>query len=72
MIATDQITKHLSGSGGDSLMADQTENREKEALALYEKILKITRRGDSVEIKGRSDGSLTVYKVQKKAEVLPA
>lgn len=72
MIATDQITKHLSGSGGDSLMADQTENREKEALALYEKILRITRRGDSVEIKGRSDGSLTVYKVQKKAEVLPA
>ncbi len=72
MIATDQITKHLSGSGGDSLMADQTENREKEALALYEKILRITGRGDSVEIKGRSDGSLTVYKVQKKAEVLPA
>ena len=53
-------------------MADQTENREKEALALYEKILRITRCGDSVEIKGRSDGSLTVYKVQKKAEVLPA
>ena len=72
MIATDQITKHLPGSGGDSLMADQTENREKEALALYEKILRITRCGDSVEIKGRSDGSLTVYKVQKKAEVLPA
>ena len=52
-------------------MAAQSIESQQEAAALMERIRMIVKSGDSVEIKGRSDGSLCLYIVHKKREEIP-
>ena len=72
MIAADQKTDTTEESEVKSLMAARKEEREQEALDLMERIRMIVMNGDSVEIKGRSDGTLSIYAVRKKREVISA
>lgn len=72
MIAADQKTDTTEESEVKSLMAARKEEREQEALDLMERIRMIVMNGDSVEIKGRSDGTLCIYAVRKKREAISA
>ena len=58
--------------GGDGLMAYRVKYREEEAVALYKRIVLIVSRGDSAEIKVKPDGTLSLFKVKKEKEEIPA
>ncbi len=53
-------------------MAYRVKYKEEDAVALYKKIVLIVSRGDSAEIKVKPDGTLSLFKVKKEREEIPA
>ena len=59
-------------NGGEGLMAYKVKYKEEDAVALYKKIVLIVSRGDSAEIRVKPDGTLSLFKVKKEREEIPA
>lgn len=59
-------------NGGDGLMAYKVKYKEEDAVALYKRIVLIVSQGDSAEIRVKADGTLSLFKVRKEREEIPA
>lgn len=59
-------------NGGEGLMAYKVKYKEEDAVALYKRIILIVSRGDSAEIRVKPDGTLSLFKVRKEREEIPA
>lgn len=59
-------------NGGVGLMAYKVKYKEEDAVALYKRIVLIVSRGDSAEIRVKPDGTLSLFKVRKEREEIPA
>ena len=71
MIATDRKNSLLI-KGGEGLVAKDMQCEEQIAVELYNRIKMIIKCGDSVEIKGKAGGGISIYTVKKRREQIMA